>query len=140
MFDVSGVKTGKSHHQITTKEDIYNIYKCISNCEITTIFGSSLSPVVCRMTYVLFTLFVFVCVLCCPTHMQCFCFGCLRLVSCVPNVASFTGLSILDFLSVLSNVQLEHSFNMYFAIFNSQFKKQIHVMVGFRLLLFKDQK
>jgi hypothetical protein len=27
----------------------------------------------------------------------CFCFVCLRHVSCVPHVASFSGLSILDF-------------------------------------------
>jgi hypothetical protein len=48
-----------------------------------------------------FVLFVFVLclvyggvqqILCCV-----FCFVCLRLVSCVPNVASFSGLSIPDF-------------------------------------------
>jgi len=33
-----------------------------------TMFGSSLAPVVCRRAYVLFTLFVFVCVNLCPTH------------------------------------------------------------------------
>jgi hypothetical protein len=33
-----------------------------------TMFGSFLPPVVCRRAHVLFTLFVFVCVLCCPTH------------------------------------------------------------------------
>ena len=35
---------------------------------IITMFGTSLSPVVCRRTHVLFTLFVFVCVYWCPTH------------------------------------------------------------------------
>ena len=32
------------------------------------LFGSSLTPVICRRSHVLFTLFVFVCVLWCPTH------------------------------------------------------------------------
>jgi len=45
-----------------------------------------LFPVVCRKVHVLFTLFVFVCVMWCPTHMVlCFLF-CLS-SSCVPNVA-----------------------------------------------------
>ena len=35
---------------------------------IKTMFGSSLPPVVCRRDHVLFTLFVFVCVQCCLTH------------------------------------------------------------------------
>jgi len=35
---------------------------------IKTMFGSSLPPVVCRRTHVLFTLFVFACVWWCPTH------------------------------------------------------------------------
>jgi hypothetical protein len=44
-------------------------------------FGLSLSPVVYRRAYVLFTLFVFVCVYWCPTHnVLCFCFNILRLV------------------------------------------------------------
>jgi hypothetical protein len=33
-----------------------------------TIFGSSLPPVVCRMDHFLFTLFLFVCIWWCPTH------------------------------------------------------------------------
>jgi len=39
-------------------------------------------------------------------HICCyaFCFVCLRLVFCVPNVESFSGLAILDCLSVFSNV------------------------------------
>ena len=37
---------------------------------------SSLSPVICRRTHVLFTLYVLVCAYWCPTHiMLCFCFG-----------------------------------------------------------------
>jgi hypothetical protein len=94
-------------------------------------FCSSLLPVVCRRAHVLFTLFMFVCIQWCLTHIvlcflfclssscvlcpQCFqflwnvhswlplrfsltfiCFVCLRSVSCVPNVASFSGMFILD--------------------------------------------
>jgi hypothetical protein len=41
------------------------------------------------------------------THIvMCFCFVCLRLVSDVPNVASFSGLSILDYPFGFSNVYL----------------------------------
>jgi hypothetical protein len=44
----------------------------------------SLPPVICRMTHVLFTLFVFVYIRWCPTHiMLWFCFVCLHLVSCI---------------------------------------------------------
>ena len=43
-------------------------------------FGSSLPPVDCRRDHVLYTLFVFACILC-PTHIVLwFCFVCLRLV------------------------------------------------------------
>ena len=46
----------------------------------------------------LFTLFVFACVYSGVQHTLCcvFCFVCLCLVSCVPNVASFYGLSTSD--------------------------------------------
>ena len=37
---------------------------------IKTLFGSSLPPVVCRRAHVLFTLFLFVCVKWCPTHIM----------------------------------------------------------------------
>ena len=49
------------------------------------LFGSSLPPVVCRRAHVLFTLFVFVCVYWCPTHIVLcvLCFFFLRLVCCV---------------------------------------------------------
>jgi hypothetical protein len=41
---------------------------------IKTMFGSSLPPGVCRRAHILFTLFVFVCVKLCPTHIVlCFC-------------------------------------------------------------------
>ena len=46
-----------------------------------TMFGLSFPPVVCWSVHVLFTLFVFVCVWRCPTHIVlCVCFVCLRLV------------------------------------------------------------
>jgi len=46
-----------------------------------TMVGSSLPPVVCRRAHVLFTLFVFVWVKLCPTHiLLCFWFDYLRLV------------------------------------------------------------
>jgi hypothetical protein len=45
------------------------------------LFGSSLPPVVCRRAHFLLTLFVFVYVSWCPTHIVlCFGFVCLRLV------------------------------------------------------------
>ena len=60
-----------------------------------TIFESSLPPSVCMRVHVLFTLFVFSCVKWCSTHIVlCFLFGLTS--SCVPNVASVSGLSILD--------------------------------------------
>jgi hypothetical protein len=72
------------------------------NFSIKKMFGSSLPPVACRRAHVLFTLFVFVCIYWCPTHIVlCFCFVFLRLVA---YVASFYGLSILVDPSVFSNV------------------------------------
>jgi len=61
-------------------------------------FGSFLHSVVCRSSRVFLCLFSYSGVqhiLCC---VFCFCIGCLRFVSCTPNVASFSGLSILDCL------------------------------------------
>ena len=46
-----------------------------------TVFGSSLPPVVCKITNVLFTLFVFICVQWCLTHIVLFLF-CLSLSCC----------------------------------------------------------
>ena len=55
-------------------------------------FSSSLSTVVCRRVILLIGLFVFLCLLWCPTHIVlCFCF--VFSSSCVP---SFSGLSIVD--------------------------------------------
>ena len=62
------------------------LYKCVFTlwvpcCDvrydfhIKTIFCSSLPPVICRNAHVLFTLFVFLCVKWCPTHIVlCLCF------------------------------------------------------------------
>ena len=62
---------------------------------INMMFGHPLLPVVCR-THVLFTLFVFVCVYWCPTHIVlCFCFVFLLLV------ANFSGLSVVDYPFVI---------------------------------------
>ena len=57
--------------------------------------GSSLPPAVCRMAYVVFT---YLCLLAYSgvQHILCCSFACLRLVSCVSNVASFSGMSFLD--------------------------------------------
>ena len=67
---------------------------------IKTMFGTSLPPVVCRRAHDLFTLFVCACAYWCPTHIVLVLFGSFCgffLVfssSCVPCVASFSGLSI----------------------------------------------
>ena len=51
-----------------------------------TMVGSSLPPVVCRRARVLFTLFVFVCVQWCPTHIV-FCFLFCFSSSCMLSVS-----------------------------------------------------
>jgi len=56
-------------------------------------FGSSLPPVVGSRAHVQFTLFVCVCIQRYPTHIV-LCFCCL-VSSCVPYVASFSGMSVL---------------------------------------------
>jgi len=45
---------------------------CPLRFRIKTMFGSSLPQIVCRRTHVLFTFFVFVCVLLCSTHIVLF--------------------------------------------------------------------
>jgi len=64
---------------------------------IKTMFGSSIPPVVCMRVHVLITLFVFVCVHSGVQHMLCCVFVCFT-SSCVPYVASFSGLSIFGIL------------------------------------------
>ena len=94
-------------------------------------FGSSLQPVVCMRAHVLFTLFVFVLVEWCPTHIVLdFCFVCLRFVyhrlpvslDCpfliTPSVFSSVYLAIIIFsgtvnlnntyIYVLNNVNVKH--------------------------------
>ena len=65
-----------------TKIDVYDVLKfflimystkcchirCSYHFRIKMMFGSSFPPVVCRRAHVLFTLFVFVCIQYCPTH------------------------------------------------------------------------
>ena len=63
--------------------------------------------VVCMRVHVLFRLFVFVCVEWCPTHIVlCFFLS----SSCVPYIASFSGLSILVVPSVFSSVYWNNLF------------------------------
>ena len=69
-------------------------------------FGSSVPSVVCRRTHVLFTLFVFVYVLWCPTHIVlCFYFVFLRLVYPMLSVSLDCPFVIAP--SVFSNVYLD---------------------------------
>ena len=58
---------------------------------------------------------VFVCELWCLTHIVLCSFGffCHGLVSCVPNIVSFSGLSILDCLFVFPNVYFRSSVSLY---------------------------
>ena len=67
-----------------------------------------LPAVVCRRAHVLFTLFVFVCVLMSTTYcvVFLFCFS----SSCVPYVASFSGLPIFDCpFSILQHLCIAHT-------------------------------
>ena len=61
---------------------------------IETMFGSSLPPVVCRRAHVLFTLFVLVCALWCPTHIVLWFFLFFFPSSIVLYIASFSGFSV----------------------------------------------
>ena len=72
---------------------------CVPCCDvhydfrIITMFGSSLTaPGVCRSAHILFTLFVFACVSNTYCVVILFCLS----SACVPNVASFSELSIFD--------------------------------------------
>ena len=69
-------------------------------------FGSSLHPVTWRRAHGLFTLFVFVSVYWCPTHIVlCFCFACLRLVYPMLPISLDCPFFIVP--SVFSNVYLQ---------------------------------
>jgi hypothetical protein len=78
---------------------------CVLCCDfrIKTMFGSYLPPVVCESAHFLFTLFMFVCTLWCPTNIVlCFCFVCQRVVySMLPGSLDCP---LLFAPSVLSNV------------------------------------
>jgi len=71
---------------------------------IITMFSSFLHPVVCRRTHVLFTLFLFACIVMSNTYcvVFLFCFS----SSYVSYVASFSGLPFLIAPSVFSNIYL----------------------------------
>jgi hypothetical protein len=95
----------KSNRKITVKDRkstplilLYISYlgRHIKNSGMQTLFGLSLPPVACgrAMLY----LFHFVCLRIAVSNTYCVVFLlCLRLVSCVPNVASFSGLFICYF-------------------------------------------
>ena len=71
--------------------------------EIIDFLSIYVSPAVCRMVHVLFTLFVFVCVYCCPTHIVlCVCFVCFSLVYPMLPVSLDCLFSVAS--SVFSNV------------------------------------
>ena len=77
-------------------------------------FGSSLSPVVCRRAHVLFALFMFVCVYWCPTHIVlCFYFVFLRLL--YPMFSVYLECPLLIAHSVFSNVYLRNRSYLLFA-------------------------
>ena len=75
-------------------------------------FGSSLPAVVCRRVHVLFTLFVFVCVQWCLTHIVlCSNFVCLRLVYPMLPVSLECPFVIVP--SVFSNVYFKLDFDVF---------------------------
>jgi len=102
------------HSNLSTYEDLtarfHNFFNQIIECyfcsgysaffnflfnqfpSLISVFTLILYMFLCCVVY--FVLFVFI--LCLV-----FCFVCLRFVSCVPNVASFSGLSIFDFLHII---------------------------------------
>ena len=63
------------HGTNAKKHPDIKIMKSLNDFRIETMFSSTLPPVVCRRTHVIFTWFVFVSVQWCPTHIVlCFCF------------------------------------------------------------------
>jgi len=79
-------------------------------------FGSSLPPVVCRRAYVLFT-----------------CVVVFLSSSCVPYVASFSGLFIFDCPSVFANVYLFHD------VTNQYINKECQIGVFWLWCLYWDE-
>jgi hypothetical protein len=58
-----------SYHMSLRSE--FHIVMSVTMFRMKTMFSSSLPPVVCSRDHVLFTLFVIVCALWCPTHIAC---------------------------------------------------------------------
>ena len=91
---------------------------------IETMFGSSLSPVVCRRANVLFTLFVFVCAEWCPTHIVlCFYFVFLGLMLPVSLDCSLFWLPLrysLTFIYVMYMFQFCKRCNWYTIVVNDK--------------------
>ena len=76
-----GTLRGKCLSYRSHLKNNYSVLWCPLRCPNKTMLGSFLPPVVCRRAHVLFTLFVFVYIQWCLTHIVlCFCFVCLRLV------------------------------------------------------------
>jgi hypothetical protein len=83
----------------------FRVVTSVTISTLKTMLCSYLPPVVCRRAHVVFTLFVFVCVWWCPTHIVLYFLFCLSW-SCVLCVASFFDCLFLVALSVFSNVYL----------------------------------
>jgi hypothetical protein len=94
---------------------------------IKTMFGSSLSPVVCRRVHILFTFYLFACVFCCCCCLFCFCFS-----SFLLPVSLYFRFWIAP--SVFSNVYL----NMYIYILCVSFNHPLYL--NFLLEEFEDIK
>ena len=95
-------KINRPSGDIKVRDLVYTFYSIFNTFDLSTLYydfriktmyGSSLPPVVCRRDHVLFTLFVF---FACSgvQHILCYVLICFS-SSCVPYVASFSGLSIV---------------------------------------------
>ena len=82
------------------------------------------SLIVCSRAHDLFALFVFACVFWCPTHIVLYFSS-----SCVPYVASFSGLSIFDCPSVFSKVY--HVQTYYIDVVRSEVVESIYRNIYF---------
>ena len=90
---------------VSLRSEFHAVITCY-DFRIKPMFHLSFPPVVCRRAHVLFTLFMFVCLRWCSTHIVlCFCFVFLRLVCHVLPVS--LDCPILIAPSVFSNVYLQ---------------------------------
>ena len=88
-----------------TTNIIFHVVISATISPIKTMYGSSLPPVVCRRTRVLFTLFVFVCIQWCPTHIvMCLCVVVFVLCLMYPMLLVSLKCQFLIAPSVFSNV------------------------------------